>query len=450
MKQYLITSAVVLACVVGCSDDEDSKRPGGSGGNAGTAGTAGTAGSGGTAGAGGTAGTGAVGGTAGTGAAGGTAGTGATGGVGGTAGTGGTGGISDTPALIAAVTDYGSATEFVSVSLSGTAHTPLRVSDGDAVSAVSGDHAFVIERGNAALHVLDTQGAAAQTIDLSGAVPGSSYLNPVGVAVAASGTAYVPLQAASHIAVVDLAGGTVTGTLDLSEFQHSEDSDGSSEPDHIWYDAARNRIWLTLGRIDLNTPAAPDYQVMCVGSSSLLLARDLDTDTWVDLNGSTDGVALELPQINPTAVHYHAASDTLYLLNTGCMESDRTGHGILSVNLGTLAVTPEVSFTGGEFYAQLVWLTDGALIKRFAGFNTEWVRWAPGTSALGALVDFMPTSAVAGADGQLYGVDALVSTEGTVFEVVRVAPTDGERTVIARNPFASDDLEFLIGTSYRP
>ncbi len=449
MKQYLITSAVVLACVVGCSDDDDSKKPGsgGSGGTAGTAGAAGTAGSGGTAGAGatgGTAGTGAVGGTAGTGAAGGT------GGAAGTAGTGGTAGGSSAPTLIAAITDYNSATEFVSVSLNGDVHPALRVSDGDAISAVSGEHAFVIERNNAVLHQLDAQGAATQTIDLNGSVPDFHYLNPVGIAVAASGTAYVPLQVASRLAVVNLASGSVTSTIDLSEFQHDDDTDGSAEPDHIWYDAARNRVWLTLGRIDLNTPAAPDYQLMCVGSSSLLLARDLDTDTWVDLNGTADGVALDLGQVNPTAVHYHAATDTLYVLNTGCMESERTGHGIVSVNLGTLAVTPEVSFTGGEFYAQLAWLPDGALIKRFAGFNTEWVRWAPGTSALGALVDFMPTSAVAGADGQLYGVDALSSGSGDSFQVVRVAPTDGERTLIAADPFTSDDLDYLIGTSYRP
>src|SRR5690606_4291195 len=116
-----------------------------------------------------------------------------------------------------------------------------------------------------------------------------------------------------------LEAGSVTSTIDFSSAQDAADTDGGSEPDYAWFDSARNRVWFTLARIDISTIVAPDYQLACTGSS-LLMAIDATSGQLVDLNGAGPGVGFELTNVAPTSIHYAAASDTLYVLSSGCFE----------------------------------------------------------------------------------------------------------------------------------
>jgi len=332
----------------------------------------------------------------------------------------------------------------------------LNLSDSDAVTVVDAGQAFVLERVADKLHILGEDGESLSVIDLSTAVSGAPSQNPHGVVVvpgSAPRSAYVPLYASNHMALVDLEAGSVTNTVDFSGYQDSADTDGGSEPDYAWFDSARNRVWFTLARIDISSIVAPDYQLACT-SKGLLMAIDATSGEIVDLNGAAPGAGFELTNVAPTSVHYAVETDTLYLLSSGCFEDKGSGltrrsHGVEAIKLDSMTSSVVLSPPADAFYARLLWTPSGALIQSFVGFTEQWHRWNPTETLLGELVAFMPSSVAHDDQGNIYGLEEDSSGGGTKITLVQVAADTGARSVIAEDPFTSG-LPFISGSAYRP
>ncbi|MCA9645366.1 MAG: hypothetical protein KC492_31960, partial [Myxococcales bacterium] len=87
--------------------------------------------------------------------------------------------------------------------------------------------------------------------------------------------------------------------------------------------------------------------------------------------------------------------------------------------------------------------------QSFVGFTEEWHSWKPAETTLGALVAFVPGSTTTDGNGTLYGVDSVSDGSTTTFEVVSVDATNGTRSVVTQNPFATS-LAYTSGSTYRP
>ncbi len=440
----VLVGLATAGLAVGCNDNEVAPLgSGGSAGQGGAAGSAGSAGGAGTSGAGGAAGSGGAGGTAGG------AGTGGSGGAGGSTGTG---------HLLVAGTDFTTKTEVASVDVaSKTVTGRLTVADGDAVPAASGGLGFVLERINNKVDLLAADGTLDKSIDVmqtgnsdAGAAPGG---NPVGVVVvpgapadagSANPRAYVPLYDGNRVAVLDLAQGTVSHTLDLSGYLDSSDADGSVDADNAVYDAQSGRLYLTLQRIDRTTITAPDYELACPKVASLLVAFDTATDTEVDLNGSAAGKALALSTINPVGAVLDQGK--LVILSAGCFDKSdggttatRIDQGVESVDLSTSQSSVLYQPNNDDFLAALLGVGTGQmLVDRFdINYAEHWNHYAAGSGALGSELSGVPQGICFDGSAGLYGVATTSTDGGTSVQVVHYDLSTGNTTPLLSSPWQS-------------
>jgi hypothetical protein len=335
-----------------------------------------------------------------------------------------------TPLLLAAGTDFTATTEVGVVDLNGASVTEhLTFDDGDAVPAASGGVGFVLERTNDRVHVLGADGKIARTVDVQAAPTGS----------AVSGRkAYVLLYATNDIAVVDVDAGTVAKRIDLSRFQASGDSDGAIDMDDIVFDATDNRAYVSVGRIDLNTIQAPNYELACPTWNGLVVGIDTTTDAVVDLNGASDGEAAELSLVSPSGIHLDMAQNRVIVLSSGCMSpgdggSTRTRQGVEAVNLATGAVTVLLAPDNQDYLNRLVLVGGGqALLNTFDDVGTEhWYDWTLGAAALGAELNDVPSTPSFDGAGGLLGIRS-----GASAEVVRYELANGSVTTVVGSPWA--------------
>jgi len=334
-----------------------------------------------------------------------------------------------TPLLLAAGTDFTATTEVGVVDVGGASVTEhLTFDDGDAVPAASGGVGFVLERTNDVIHVLGADGKIAHTVDMQAA--------PTGGAVTGR-KAYVLLYATNDIAVVDVDAGTVTKHIDLSSFQASGDSDGAIDMDDIVFDAAENRAYVTLGRIDLNTIQAPNFELACPTWNGLVVGIDATTDAVVDLNGASDGEAAELSLVSPSGIHLDSAQNRVVVLSSGCMTpgdggSTRTRQGVEAVDLATGAVTVLLAPDNQDYLNRLVLVGGGqALLNTFDDLGTEhWYDWTLGAAALGADLTDVPSMPSFDGAGGLLGIRF-----GASAEVVRYELSNGNVTTVVGSPW---------------
>lgn len=446
----VLVGLATAGVAIGCNNNQQIAPlpPDGGGAQGGTAGTAGSDAGGGTAGSAGTNGGAGSGGSAGT------------GGVGGSAGTGGSAGAADAGGaqhLLVAGTDFTTTTEIASIDLkTKTVTGRLTVSDGDAVPAASGGMGFVLERTNGKVDVLAAGGTLDKSIDATAfgtstdAGP-SAGGDPVGVVVvpgaqadggSPAARAYVPLYDGNRVAVLDLAAGVVSHTLDLSGYLDPSDGDGSVDADNAVYDASSGRLYLTLQRIDRTTIVAPDYELACPPVPSLLVAFDTATDTEVDLNGSATGKAIALKTVNPVSAVLDQGK--LVILSAGCFDKSdggatRTGQGVESIDLSTGQSTLLYQPGNNDFLAAMLPVGTGqTLIDRYdATYAEHWNHYAIGASALGAELSSPPAGICFDGSNGLYGVVTAAGDGGTSVDVVHYDLSTETATTLLSSPWQS-------------
>jgi hypothetical protein len=326
------------------------------------------------------------------------------------------GGAPPSPLLVVGTTYCGTGcttSELAAVDLArGCVLGRSTLGDTDTVPRASNGRGFVVERTNGALDVISARGGVDRRVDLHGGDGGTQPLNPHDVVFVPSvSKAYVSLYAASGIAVVDVASGAVTRTIDLSSLLDPSDADGSVDADVGFYDAVTGRVYFALQRTDLTTTYAPPYQLACPPVPSLLVAIDPATDTLVDANGTAAGKAIELGLVAPADVAFDPANRRALLVANGCVKAGDGGTrrvlgGVEAVNLDTGATSVLYAPASQDFLSHIALLGSGAAVLQAfdATFATLWNRWSPSSSALGAPLSGVPEQAVAEGTDSLVGV----------------------------------------------
>lgn len=323
--------------------------------------------------------------------------------------------------LLVGGTDYTTATEVVAVSpTTGGVLGRANYADGDAVPTASGGVGFVLERTNGVLDVLASTGTVAKTVPLH-AADGGTGTNPHHVVLVPGSSprkAYVSLYAGNAIVVVDIDAGTVLKTIDLSTFLDPSDTDGSVDVDSGLYDAATNRAYFVLERIDLNTAWVPPYEQACPPVPALVVAIDPATDTLVDLNGSDAGTGFSLGLVGPSAMVQDPGSGKALLLAEGCFKQMDGGgvrvlHGVESLDLVTGATTTLLSPTSQNLLADIEVIGAGtAVIESYdLNYSPLWNGWNVTSPVLGPAYSCIPEQSVAAGQDTLLGA-VLAGTSG--------------------------------------
>ena len=324
-------------------------------------------------------------------------------------------------ALFAAGTNYGPdpKSELAAIDLQrGCVRGRTVFDDVDIVPRVSDGHAFVIERTNDKISLIDSAAKIDATIRLNDVDGSTVSLNPHDVVYVkppgAGAKAYVSLYNTSQIAVIDLETHTVDKKIDVSFFHDTTDTDGSSDPDVGFYDATTGHVYFVLQRTDKNTAYSPPFIVHCPPVPSVLVGIDVATDTLVDLNGPSAGIGLALSLVAPADVAVDVSGRRALLLANGCGSPvpvdgggyERVNDGVEAVNLDTLHTSVLFTPTSQDFFSRVLLLAnDSALLQSFNDVGaTVWNKWVPSSPSLGDAISGVPDYAVAEAPDSLVGV----------------------------------------------
>ncbi len=422
-----LAAITLLACAAGCGEDEPvgsaSGGAGGSGGSidggAGSSGSSGASGSSGSAGASGSAGSG---------------------------GDAGTDAAKSKGTLLVGGTDFFSETEVTALALDTLTVTGrVSLADGDAVPAASGGRGFVLSRTTSDVISLDSAGNQDQKISVDRAAlgeTGTSPTNPIAISVVAPDQAWVFPYDSNRLARLDLAKGSVDTTLDLSSYLANSDGDGAVDADTPVFHQATGRLYFTLARTDRTTIVPPSFQLACPTETALLMALDVKTGTIADLNGAAPGEGLALTMANPVDMALDETSGRLLILSAGCFAGAdgatvRQGYGVEEVVLQSLAVSPLLSPTSGDFLSRLLLLSSSeVVINRFdAAFSELWTTWSTASSSLGGDLSGVPGGAIVEDAQSLLGVQITMLDGGSSADVQRFNVSAESSTSLTTDPW---------------
>jgi hypothetical protein len=350
-------------------------------------------------------------------------------------------------------------TDFTSAELSVVGLRPdsvagrLAISDQDSVPYASGGLGFVLEHTLGQTIVLDrTQPwMTTTTIDINDSPDAGSYAsNPRTVLVTTGAKAYVARYASNLVKIVDVAAGTVTGSVDLSSFVAPDDPDGLVDVQDGAYDPSTQRAYFLLQRINQFdfSGSAPDYVSACLTSHAEIVAVDATTDAIVDLNGSAAGQAIDLLGDNPAQIVPELATGALVIADSGCYgvvdggadggQVPREGRGVESVALATGTPTWLYQTTDVDRLSGVVWVD---ATHAFVNQGSDWFSWNPTQTTLGASVADFPQAPLYDGTSRILGLSAAEpdagSDGGVTWSVVAMDVTSLQVTQIAQSPFQS-------------
>jgi hypothetical protein len=294
-------------------------------------------------------------------------------------------------------TDYATKGEVASVRLS-----PIAIEDstsypdrkGDVIAVGSGGLGFVLQRSEGKVNLVDGS-KIKTTFDIAAL--------GTGVPADLSHKAYVPSYNYNFISVLDLAAGTVTGRIDLSQFQDPKDSDGSVNTTAAMYDPTKKIAYFVLARIDLHS--FDENGLPCSGTKALVVGVDATNDSILDLNGSADGKGIELYMANPASATLSSDGNTITVLNFGCYAGGLTKQGVEQVHLDTVSRTIAYAPTDDNAPGDLIQLAGRqALLHAYRpDFSDVWNTLDLSTGIVGAQLNNVPDGAAS--DGtNVYGV----------------------------------------------
>ena len=271
---------------------------------------------------------------------------------------------------------------------------------------------------------------------------GKKNANPSAVAVPACNKGYVLRFNRNRIAVIDTGEDVTNGTpksfIDLSSQVQAADTDGIVEQTSAIYVAAKKRVYVLLGNVDLKKVANDGFTALCATSKPAIVAIDPDTDQVV-------GNPIMLEGYNPplgTPFWYDAKKDRFLVLSAGCNVDNGGGvagavtrRRVEEVDLATGNVKTLLSLDDQGFPGAFEYIDETHAALAFFG---QGYFWDPTKTTLGAAIgggaDFL------GSDGKkLYAARATfvdggpgpIQIVGGNLEDGGVAPL----TVITENPF---------------
>lgn len=330
----------------------------------------------------------------------------------------------------------------------------LPLADQDSVPYASSGAGFVLEDTVGKVIVLDhaQPWMATSTIDINDTPDaGPSASNPHAIVLTTGSKAYVARYASNVLKIIDVASGTVTGSLDLSAFVAPDDPDGLVDVQDAAFDATSGRAYFLLQGIDQTGTGSipPDYVGPCLASGGEIVGVNVSDDSIVDLNGAAAGTAIALLGADPESLTPDFAHGRLIVPDTGCYQVPATDagdagtparlqRGVESVALATgtsawLYQTSEIDRLQG-----LVWV-DGT--HAFVNEGSNWLAWNPTQTTLGDVVANFPQGPVYDGAGRIVGLSFTTpdagSDAGIVWSVVAMDVATSQISTIASNPFQS-------------
>ncbi len=327
----------------------------------------------------------------------------------------------------------------------------LPVADQDSVPYASGGYGFVLEHTLGKVIALDhaQPWMARTTIDINDSPDAAAYAsNPRTVLVTTSTKAYVARYASNVIKIVDVASGTVIGSLDLTAFVAPDDTDGLVDVEDAAYDAATGHAYFLLQRINqFDYGPGPDYVGACLASHGEIVGVDVSNDSLLDLNGAAAGSAIDLLGDNPASLTLDLAGGRFIVPDSGCYQAQapdagsdggplpRLGRGIESVALST--GTPAWLYQTSDLdrLSGLVWVDE---THAFVSQGSDWFAWNPSQTTLGSVVANFPQAPFydgARIVGLAFGPPDAGSDAGSVWSVVALDVGTSQVRAIAGNPF---------------
>ncbi len=323
----------------------------------------------------------------------------------------------------------------------------LPIADQDSVPYASGGFGFVLEHTVGKAIVLDpAQPWMAETsIDINDSPDaGPLASNPRTVLVTTGTKAYVARYASNVVKIVDVAAGTVTGSVDLSAFVAPDDPDGLVDVQDGAYDPATQRAYFLLERINQGdySGVAPDYVGACLTSHGQIVAIDVTTDAIVDLNGPAPGQAIDLLGDDPASLTPDFASGRFIVTDSGCHQGldggyVRLGRGIESVALATATPTWLYQTSSAARLYGIVWI-DGS--HAFVNLGSDWFAWNPAQATFGDAIPNFPQAPFYDGVARIIGLsqqEPVGSDAAATWSVVAFDTATSQISTIATNPFDS-------------
>ncbi len=335
------------------------------------------------------------------------------------------------------------------------------VSDSDAILSTGQGAAFLLERTNGKVDILDRAQpwTVSHSVDIKDAPPATRNANPYAAALTTGTKAYVVRYGSNVAKIVDVATGTVTGGLDFSPFLAAGDPDGTVDLTDVVYDPASHRAYFLLERINQDAYGdAPDYVAPCAAPRAQIVAVDANTDAFVNLHGASDGavndgLAIDLVGDNPQSFAADFGSGRLVVVDSGCKDSNTTrrGRGVEAVSIASASSGWLYHTTDLDRVSALVWAD---ATHAFLNKGTSWYSWDPTQTTLGAAVADFPQAAIYDGLGRVVGLSmtpaAAGSDAGPAWSVVSYNVATGELSTIGGNPFQGLTPQYVARSAILP
>lgn len=273
---------------------------------------------------------------------------------------------------------------------------------------------------------------------------GRPNANPSSIVVPGCGKGYVLRFNRNRIAVIDTAetvnGGAPKSTIDLSSLLQPGDQDGVVEMTSAIYVAAKKRIYVLLGNIDLKKVATDGFTALCATTKPSIIAIDPETDAVV-------GTPILLEGYNPpigTPFWYDAEKDRFLVLSAGCNVDDGSGGAgaitrrrVEEVDLSTGAVKTLLSLDDKGFPGAFAYVDANHAALAFFG---QAFFWDPTKPTLGPEISGGMDLFSSDGKGRLVGSRSTYLADGGAgpLQVVSMPLADAGPTVLLENPFTKN------------
>ena len=254
-----------------------------------------------------------------------------------------------------------------------------------------------------------------------------------------SSKAYAALYKRNRVDVLTLGGATLAGSIDLSAFHDSADTDLAIDLQDGLITPAQDRAYFVAARIDTNSILAdPEFRLNCTETPALLIGIDTESDSVVDLNGDASGEAIELVLKSPSSIAFDASGDALYVSSAGCFaDGARTQHGVERVDLAQGTSSVMYAPSDQNYHGQLLVTGPASAVLETADdtFESHWLSFTLPDFAEPVELVGMPDTAQYDKDGSFVG---LALGTAMTLDVVRYDATLSQSETLVEAPWTED------------
>ena len=279
---------------------------------------------------------------------------------------------------------------------------------------------------------------------------GKAYADPVAVIAVPGNKAYVLRFNRNKIAVINTAqsldAATPTSSIDLSSYLVPTDKDGHVDMTAAVYVAAKQRVYVLLGNVDLTNTDPMGFYTLCGSTKPIVIAIDVNTDTIVPFGDAGVG-GIRTNGFNPVSMFYDAPRDRLLMVSAGCnnlLPGDAGVGDVAQRQIDDLVLTTGTTSTvldlkTKDFPAAFAILdADHVAIGFRYGAGDETRIWDVTTALLGATIPRAPDVFAYDGKGSLLGPSTqYLSDGGSTSSLVSVAVADGGVTPLGPVPFTA-------------